>query len=324
MRLILAVLAAAVLAVSASAADQPHPQAQPIANGVWMIPGGLLPGRQPDGNSIVFAAPAGLIVMDTGRHAWQRQAILDFAKAQGKPVAAIVNSHWHLDHVSGNPDIRAAYPDLKVYASNAIDDALTGFLARSAKEAQAYLDGGKLSPEEAQDVRGDLATFHNGAALRPDVVIAGSARRAIAGHTLSVNLASNAATAGDVWLYDSASRVAAVGDLVTLPAPFLDTACPVGWSKALARIAATPFRTLLPGHGGPMTRAEFGTYRSAFDNLIACAATAHDAAECAADWTKSVASLPGAGPDKASQGMTLYYVKDVLRAHGGKSAECRV
>ena len=321
-RLALAASVAAILVVAARADAPPQPQA--IAAGVWLIPGGIPPNREPDGNTVVFAAPQGLIVMDTGRHIWHRTAILGFAKARGKPIAAIVNSHWHLDHVSGNPDLRAAYPGLKVYASNAIDAALTGFLAKSAADAKPYLDSGKLPPQTAEDVRGDLATFENGQALRPDIVIAASARRTIAGKTLQVNLAPDAATAGDVWVYDSATRVAAVGDLVTLPAPFLDTACPAGWSAALTRIARTPFRTLVPGHGMPMTRLQFGVYRKAFEALIACSASPRDAGECAADWSKSVEALPGAGPPGQAVSMTTYYVKDVLRAHGGKSAECRV
>jgi glyoxylase-like metal-dependent hydrolase (beta-lactamase superfamily II) len=322
-RTMLTAVAVFLLSATALADDTTPPQPQLVAPGVWLIPGGIRPNREPDGNTVVFSAPAGLIVMDTGRHAWHRQAILDFALAQGKPIAAIVNSHWHLDHVSGNPALRAAYPELKVYASNAIDDALTGFLAKSAADAKSYLGGGKLPPQMAQDVRGDIATYQNGPALKPDVVIDRSATRTIAGKALAVNLAPNAATAGDVWVYDPATRVAAVGDLVTLPAPFLDTACSAGWSRALAQIARTPFKMLLPGHGGPMTRAQFGTYRTAFDALLVCSASARDATECAADWAKAVADLPGAGSPAQAQGMTAYYVKDVLRAHDGNSGECK-
>src|SRR5580765_7689780 len=120
-RLFLAAIAAFALPAAAVADAMPRPEAQSIATGIWMIPGGLLPGRQPDGNTIIFDAPQGLIVMDTGRHKWHRNAILEFAKRRGKPIAGIVNSHWHLDHVSGNPDLRAAYPRLTVYASNAIN-----------------------------------------------------------------------------------------------------------------------------------------------------------------------------------------------------------
>src|ERR1700743_2626240 len=143
-RTLLCAVVPVVLNGPATAGDAPKPQAQSITRGIWLIPGSLLPNRQPDGNTVIFEAPQGLIVMDTGRHTWQRRAILDFAKDDGKPIVAIVNSHWHLDHVSGNPDIRAAYPGLKVYASGAIKEALTGFLAKSAVDSQTYLDSGKL------------------------------------------------------------------------------------------------------------------------------------------------------------------------------------
>ena len=52
-----------------------------------------------------------------------------------------------------------------------------------------------------------------------------------------MTLEARAVTAGDVWLFDPATRVLAAGDLVTLPAPFLDTACPERWKAALDRVA---------------------------------------------------------------------------------------
>jgi glyoxylase-like metal-dependent hydrolase (beta-lactamase superfamily II) len=321
------VLAASVVLLISTAAfadAPPKPEPRPIAPGVWLIPGSFLPHRQPDGNTVIFAAPRGLIVMDTGRHKWQRQAILDFAKARGQPIVAIVNSHWHLDHVSGNPDIRAAYPGLKVYASDAIYGALKGFLPKSAADAKPYLQDKTLPAETLEDLRGDMATIGNGKALLPDVVIDKSDTRKIGGKSLAVNLARNAATDGDVWLYDAATRVAAAGDLITFPTPFLDTACPTGWSKALATIDRTAFTTVVPGHGSPMNHAQFGTYRKAFDGFIACSASARGAKECGLDWANAVQTLPGASSAKGMQGMAAYYVADVLRAHGGKSAYCKV
>ncbi len=66
--------------------------------------------------------------MDTGRHPEHTQRVLDFAKATGEPIRAIINSHWHLDHVGGNVLLRQAYPGVEVYATSAIDAALNGFL----------------------------------------------------------------------------------------------------------------------------------------------------------------------------------------------------
>jgi glyoxylase-like metal-dependent hydrolase (beta-lactamase superfamily II) len=142
-----------ISAAWAGTAPVPAPAPQQVASGVWLIPGGILPDREPDGNTVIFDAPDGLIVVDTGRHSWHREAILSFARSQDKKIVAIVNSHWHLDHVSGDPALRAAYPGLKIYASDAIDNALTGFLASSAKDAAGYLDDPQM-PEETKEDRG--------------------------------------------------------------------------------------------------------------------------------------------------------------------------
>ena len=323
----LPVLIAALFATAApaQAGDVAPPAARAVATGVWLIPGGIRPGREPDGNTVVFDASPGLVVMDTGRHVWHRQAILDFARSRKQDVVAIVNSHWHLDHVSGNPDLKRAYPGARVYASRAIDDALSGFLAKSVVDSRQYLAAGNVPPETAEDVRGDIATIENGAALRPDVPLDASRTVRFGTRTLRLNLAPNAATAGDVWVYDAASGVAAVGDLVTLPAAFLDTACPDGWRTALAQIWSTPFTLAIPGHGAPMTRDQFASYRGAFDALIACARSDATKTACAANWVHDVEPLLGPDPldRKRAQGMTEYYVGDVLRANGGRSASCK-
>ncbi len=299
------------------------PAPRDVAPGVWLVPGGIPPDRQPDGNSVIFAAPAGLIVVDTGRHSWQREAILALAHAQRKEIVAIVNTHWHLDHVSGNPDLRAAYPGLRVYASDAIDGAIENFFPSSAKDSAAYLDDPQIPQETRDDIRGDLLAIRNGAALRPDEVITVSGTIALGGRPLRINLALDAATAGDVWLYDEESRVAVLGDLVTLPAPFLDTACPEGWKVALQQVADTPFELAIPGHGDPMTRAQFQLYQAAFDAFIVCAGSARPQGECASDWADSIRTLLADDPaeQQRARGMAAYYV-DMLRANDGRSKFC--
>ncbi len=284
---------------------------------VLLVPGGFEAGRQPDGNSVVIDAPAGAIVVDTGRHRRHTQAVLDAARRTGKPVAAIVNTHWHLDHISGNPVVKSAFPGAPVYASGAIDKALTGFLARSAAEARKALASGKLDPVTVEEIEGDLATFANGDKLRPEVRIEASGPLSLAGRRVDVRLASDAATQGDVWLYDPATRVAIVGDLVTLPVPFLDTACPSGWLKALEAIAATRFVTLVPGHGPVMDRSMFDRYRAGFAALVDCAASTRPAARCADAWSLVASHVDPATEVARARRMAAYYVGDVLRAPGG-------
>ena len=285
--------------------------------GVTLVPGTFEPGRQPDGNSVVIDAPGGAIVVDTGRHPRHTQAVLGAARRSGKPVAAIVNTHWHLDHVSGNPMLKAAFPEAKTYASDAIDEALTGFLARSAAGARKALASGKLDPVTVEEIEGDLATIAVGDKLKPDVRIERSVPMSLAGRRLEVRLAADAATRGDVWLYDPAARFAVVGDLVTLPAPFLDTACPPGWLKALGEVAATSFVTLVPGHGPVMDRQMFEAYRTGLAALIDCAASSEPAASCASGWRLAASKVDPTNDAARADRMALYYVNEVLRAPGG-------
>ena len=310
-------------AVWADAPQAIAPAAQPVAPGVWLIPGGMPTDRQPDGNSVVFAAPDGLVVVDTGRHAWHRAALLALARAQGEAIVAVVNTHWHLDHVSGNPDLRAAYPGMRVYASAAIDDALAGFLAQSAKDSVAYLEDAQIPEATRDDIRGDMLTIANGAALRPDVVVERTAAMDIGGRALQVHLVANAVTAGDLWIYDPVSKVAVLGDLVTLPAPFLDTACPAGWMTALESAADVPFEMAIPGHGPPMSRERFQSYRQAFAAFIDCANSAVPAGDCAAQWMDGIQPMLAdvASDAPRARRMAEYYV-GVLRENGGRSRHC--
>ncbi len=281
------------------------------------------PNHEPDGNSVIFDAPAGLIVMDTGRHDWHARAILALAREREQDIVAIVNSHWHLDHVSGNPALRAAYPGLRVYASNAIDGALSGFLPASVKDSAPYLDDPTVPEETRADMRLDRATIQRGSELRPDVVIHSSTVLSLAGRQFHIHLAPNAATSGDVWLFDPRSGVAALGDLVTLPAPFLDTACPEGWKSALAKVSAAPFRIAIPGHGAPMQRPQFLLYRRSFESFIDCSRSDRPKESCAADWAQAVRPLLSADPleMRRAQSMSVYYV-GLLRANGGRSKYC--
>ena len=283
----------------------------PSAGVVTVIPGGFDPVRQPDGNTVVFEAPEGLVVLDTGRHAEHTQKILDLAAQRKQPVVAVVNSHWHLDHVSGNARLRQAHPALKVYASNAIDGAMHGFLANSKLQAAEYIKQPDVPDSVRTDILGDIATIDSGKALYPDVVLAKESDLVLGGRKLRLGV-EHAATRGDVWVYDAKARYLAGGDLVTLPVPFFDTGCAPKWSAALARLDALEFDTFVPGHGPVMDHAQFSTYRKAFDNFAGCAASSANPQVCATGWVGDAGALIAEADRSRVGGMLEYYV-DLLR-----------
>jgi glyoxylase-like metal-dependent hydrolase (beta-lactamase superfamily II) len=278
-----------------------------------LIPGGFAPGRSPDGNSILLDARDGLILVDTGRHPEHQARLLAFVRERGRPIAAIVNTHWHLDHSGGNAEIRAAFPRAPLYASHAVEGALTGFFPESRAQAERYLASGKVSPGQQAELKGDFAAMDDPAMLRPTRPVTRSGRMRIAGRSLEVNLARFAATEGDVWLYDPKAKLVIAGDLVVAMVPFMDTACPDGWRKALDAIAARPFATLVPGHGEPMSRALFLQWRRAFGNLLDCAASARSRDSCIAGWKKDAGVFIPDGETRID-GMIGYYLDSRLRA----------
>jgi glyoxylase-like metal-dependent hydrolase (beta-lactamase superfamily II) len=301
-------------------------QAAPATPGWHLIPGQVDPeGRKgPDGNSIFLEAPEGLILVDTGRHPEHSAALLAYARERGRPIAAIFNTHWHLDHSTGNKEIRAAFPNAPLYASNAIEGALTGFFVQSRRGAEQALAAGQIPASARPELERGFDAMDHPERLRPTRPVTSSGMQNVAGRRLQVNLASYAATEGDVWIYDPALRLVIAGYLVVGPVPFMDPACPEGWRTALGQIAATPFRTLIPGHGAPMDRAAFLAWRAAYGAFVGCGHSDRPKAECVAGWRRDAARFIPAGSEGIVERLAGYYLDSRLRASPGeRSRYCR-
>ena len=315
-------LSASVLAALLCAACATSTSVEPDD---WrVVPGNFEPGTGPDGNSIFLDAPGGLILVDTGRHPAHQAKLLAFARDRGRPIAAIVNTHWHLDHSGGNAEIRAAFPAAPFFASRAIEGALTGFFPASRASAERYLASGNVGEAQQAEIRRDFAAMDDPDSLRATRPVDRSERVRIAGRSLRLNLARFAATEGDVWIHDEKAGLVIAGDLVVAIVPFMDTACPEGWRKALDEIAATEFVTLIPGHGEPMDKPAFLAWRSAFNNLIDCAASSRTRDACIGGWKRDAAAFIPAGERRIDE-MVGYYIDTRLRSAADERVKyCRL
>ena len=310
-------LAGALLALAVPGAASPRPAA------VTLIEGAFPTDRQPDGNTIIFEDARGLIVVDTGRHKAHQQAILDFARARHKPIVAIVNTHWHLDHSGGNQELRAVYPAAKIYTSKAIYGALDHFLAHAVENGRKKLEDPTVPETDKADIRLGVEAISDRRDLVPDVAVTGATRLPFAGRALELRLAPLAATEGDTWVYDAQTRVVAAGDLVVLPLPFFDTACAEGWRRALETIDRTAFATLYPGHGPALSHADFSLYRWAFDRLLDCANGAAAKQACIDGWIKDAGPLIRTAQERQQSREYLdYYIGAILRDRAKQAELC--
>jgi len=284
---------------------------QTLAPGVVLVPGGFEAGRQPDGNSLLLQGEdGGWLLIDSGRHRAHTEAAL---KAAGGEVRAVLNTHWHLDHLGGNAWLRSQRPGLEVWASPAVGQALAadGWLDRYRRQLAEALP--TAAPEQATVMRVDQQLLDQAAALKPDHEVKAASTLMLAGRRLQVGV-ETAVSGGDLWVLDTASGTLAAGDLVTLPVPFMDTACPPAWREALARVSAQPFKQLVPGHGPVMSRADFERWRGGFEALLDCADQGLHPAACAAVWRSRVDPwLDDAGRARVN-GMLGYYFKTLLQA----------
>jgi len=298
-----------------------HSQTRPIDAGVEWLPGRFVQGEQPDGNSVLIDAPDGWIVIDTGRHTPHVQALLDRIGASGKPLRAIINTHWHLDHIGGNRALKTAYPQAHLIASDAIVGARGDFLAGYRRQLHAEIEKPSTSDAQRAAYRREIAVIDDSAASTPDVRVSELVPMLVAGRGLSIGLERDAVTGGDVWVYDATAQVLAAGDLVTLPAPLLDTACPERWMQALERIAALRFRWLVPGHGEPLSRGQFVIYRESYERLLRCTASDAPAQTCVDGWLADAGGLFPRDQQPLARSLMGYYVEQKLRAP--RAAACK-
>jgi glyoxylase-like metal-dependent hydrolase (beta-lactamase superfamily II) len=311
--------AAVLLACSASLGWSASGAAAPVK----LIPGAFPEHQSPDGNSVIFEDTHGLIVVDTGRHPQHHAAILAYARARAKPIIAIVNTHWHLDHSGGNRALRQIYPRAALYTSNAVRGALQGFLARSLVQNQTLLADPQVPEAQKADLRLDMQAITDSDDLLPDHPVLGTVSLPFRHGRLELHLARYAATAGDTWVYEPRARILAAGDLVVMPVPFFDTACVAGWRRALDELAAVPFSRLYPGHGPVLTHQQFEVYRRAFDELASCAVGDGPKSACIDGWLVAAAPLISNELERRQARAYLdYYIDSLIRKPDRQAALC--
>jgi glyoxylase-like metal-dependent hydrolase (beta-lactamase superfamily II) len=289
------------------------PQAGATTNPAVVLPGHIELERGPDGNTVILDAPEGLVVVDTGRHPEHARAILKHAETRGRPVVAMINTHWHLDHTTGNQDVAAKFPNAQIVTSPAVVGALDGFLARSRDAALKQLENAALPPDQRRRIERSLATIQNRSTLVPDIAVVKDGSHFLGGRRFELRLAANAVTQGDVWILVPDEDLAIVGDLVVAQMPFFDTGCEEGWVKALEAISAAKWERLVPGHGAEMDRAGFNRWHSAFIAFVDCAKSDRPTAECTAGWQRDALGFFSEQERESVAELGNYYVGEILR-----------
>jgi glyoxylase-like metal-dependent hydrolase (beta-lactamase superfamily II) len=224
-----------------------HLEATQLASDVWVYSG-------VGGNVGVLVTQEGAVVVDTMMLVHQGDVIrARVRELTDKPIAAVLNTHYHFDHTHGNPAFPAG---TKVISTAKTLQHLNERDADFWKERPAH----DLLPNDTFD--------------------GPSKELRIGGKTIRSYFFGRGHTDGDMVVLFVEDRVLHAGDLFFnghYPNIDLEAGGSVKlWAATLDKVLALPFDTVIPGHGPPTTRRSLERFRDFMASLWTQTVTIHD------------------------------------------------
>jgi glyoxylase-like metal-dependent hydrolase (beta-lactamase superfamily II) len=239
-----------------------------LAEGVFTLTWSIPPGSYAIGNSTFIVGDEDAIVVDTGLSREAGEAILGgLRQVTDKPVSAVINTHWHADHVFGNQVFKKAFPWARFIAHAATREGIiTGEIEyRDANRPKmlARLEElkAKASRTEAESRELRLAEMQvdvwQGDYVLPDVLVDGKLTLIQGKRKIELLHLGSGNTPGDLVIYLPIERIAINGDQAITPVPFAYFCSPRAWIQTLDRLAALDAGTFVPGHGRVQSDPQF-------------------------------------------------------------------
>ncbi len=199
-------------------------------------------------NSAFLVTGEGVLVVDAGQHPADGRALLArIRKVTDQPIRYVVNTHFHGDHVFGNPAFHAVGAAIIAHR-----DTVTRMRTHFKTEITPrndYYERNKLDPADVRLDVGDL-TIDGGAGSGMTITLGG--------RTVQIIHPGAGQNPGDLLvLLPHPRTVFVVGSFArrnwsnTLFTPWVD-----GWISVLQKVAAMDVDRFLPGHGGIGTRQD--------------------------------------------------------------------
>lgn len=247
-------------------------------------------GPQGDSNAGFVLSPRGAIVIDAMQNETLGRALLEAVRAAGgDPIRALVNTHYHGDHVFGNPAFPAgveivAHARSRAVMAEALAAAGVGLERPLPERTIMELTFGRnlydLVPEgdPGRDffrwrfAAGGLA----GARLRlPTLAVEAECTFHLGGRRMVLRHLGPGHTDGDLVAWFPEDGVVFVADLVFHGRfPWLGDSDVPAWIARLEEVAHLGARTVVPGHGEPVSVGEVLAFRDLLAALVEGAAAA--------------------------------------------------
>jgi cyclase len=279
-RVLLWVASILSLAAASSQADSIYSterQVLKLVGGVYMIrhkdpfPGWV------HGNTTVIIGERDVFVVDSCQTLSEaRKDIAQIRQWTDKPVAFVLNTHWHQDHNAGNKAYVEAFPAVVIVAHpetkammELTSPRVAGEMLKQASEIKASLqkrletgkgpDDKPLSDQMKADTKERLVEIesiieeaNHFVYQPPTLTFEQEMTIDLGGREVKVMHMGRGNTGGDAIAYLPKEKILATGDLVVSPVPYAFDGYPTEWIKTLEKLTAFDADTIVPGHGEVM------------------------------------------------------------------------
>lgn len=243
------------------------------------------------GNVTVIEQADGVVLIDSGASAAHGRRVVQFVRTlTGKPVKAVLLTHWHNDHPLGVSEIRAAWPRVRIISTGQTRTGLLGpastsvgprpderfdtMILNQIADSLPRIRAMRANAEntEAQRARYDRMAremeewgrdYRGTHLVPPTEIFTDRLMLADAERPVEFLFLGRANTDGDAVAWLPRQRIVATGDIVVAPTPFGFFSFPESWIGVLERLKGMNFAVLIPGHGEPQADTAY------LDRLIA-------------------------------------------------------
>jgi glyoxylase-like metal-dependent hydrolase (beta-lactamase superfamily II) len=226
------------------------------------------PTAQINCNAAIFENADDLMIVDTHSSPSAVAALVGQVRREitQKPIRYIVNTHFHADHVLGNPAYRRIAPHAEIVSStvtrkliaeldpgqlkrflDGMPKALEGYRARLAAaktpEEKAYYEGMVSQTRAYMSEMRDYAPELPNLTFQDNLVLHDKA------HDLHLAFRGRGHTAGDIVVFCPQKKAIASGDLAHGFLPYVGDGYPREWPGTLKSVAQFDFTQVIGGHG---------------------------------------------------------------------------
>ena len=259
-----------LLTVAAPLSAQTERKITRLAEGVYEIQHEDKGG----GNTTVIIGDRQVFVVDSCfLPSAAKEDIAQIRKWTDKPVAFVLNTHFHNDHNFGNRIYMDAFPAVTIIAhaetKKDMDMYGPGSFAREERDSYGIMKllrtmqetgktkGGRpLTDEEKTEVKNMLVErpammeeLRNVKFQSATLAFDHDFTIDLGNREVQVKFLGRGNTTGDAVAYLPKEKIVAAGDLVAYPLPNMLDGYPVEWIQTLQNLAQLDADTIVPGHG---------------------------------------------------------------------------